>query len=66
MKFFKFIYWASWSWLIKYLSFDDQLLLLLILVDGSAGFGGLGVTCLPRDSRFAGSNPGEIDRFFKM
>ena len=28
------------------------------------GFGGLGVTCSPRDPRFAGSNPTEIDGFF--
>ena len=28
------------------------------------GLGDLGVTCLPRDPRFAGSNPVEVDRFF--
>ena len=28
-------------------------------------FGGLGVTCSPRDSRFAGSNPAEVDGFFQ-
>ena len=27
------------------------------------GLGGLGVTCLPRDPRFAGSNPAEVDGF---
>ena len=26
--------------------------------------GGLGVTCSPRDPRFAGSNPTEVDGFF--
>ena len=26
--------------------------------------GGLGVTCLPRDPRFAGSNPAEVNGFF--
>ena len=26
--------------------------------------GGLGVTCSPRDPRFAGSNPTEVDVFF--
>ena len=26
--------------------------------------GGLGVTCLPRDPRFAGSNSAEVDGFF--
>ena len=29
------------------------------------GLGGLGVTCLPRDPRFAGSNPTEVDGFFE-
>ena len=28
------------------------------------GLGGLRVTCSPRDPRFAGSNPTEIDGFF--
>ena len=27
--------------------------------------GGLGVTCSPRDSRFAGSKPAEVDGCFK-
>ena len=27
--------------------------------------GGLGVTCSPRDPRFAGSNPDEVDGFFQ-
>ena len=29
------------------------------------GFGGLGVTCSPRDPRLAGSNPAVIDGFFQ-
>ena len=29
------------------------------------GLGGLGVTCSPRDPRFAGSNPAEIDGFIR-
>ena len=29
------------------------------------GLGGLGVTCSPRDPRFAGSNPVEADGFFE-
>ena len=29
------------------------------------GLGGLGVTCSPRDSRIAGSNPTEVDGFFQ-
>ena len=28
------------------------------------GLGGLGVTCSPRDPRFAGSKPTEVDGFF--
>ena len=28
------------------------------------GLGGLGVTCSPRDPRFACSNPAEVDGFF--
>ena len=28
------------------------------------GLGGLGVKCSPRDPRFAGSNPAEVDGFF--
>ena len=27
--------------------------------------GGLGATCSPRDPRFAGSNPAEVDGFFQ-
>ena len=29
------------------------------------GLVGLGVTCSPRDSRFAGLNPAEVDGFFQ-
>ena len=29
------------------------------------GLHGLGVTCSPRGSRFAGSNPAEVDEFFQ-
>ena len=29
------------------------------------GLCGLGVTCSPRDPRFAGSNPAEVDGFFQ-
>ena len=29
------------------------------------GLGGLGVMCLPKDPRFAGSNPAEVDGFFQ-
>ena len=30
------------------------------------GLGGFGVTCSPRDLRFAGSNPAEVDGFFQL
>ena len=29
------------------------------------GLGGLKVTCSPRDPKFAGSNPAEVDGFFQ-
>ena len=32
---------------------------------GHVGLGGLGVTYSPRDPRFAGSNPAEVDGFFQ-
>ena len=32
---------------------------------GSICLGGLGVTCSPRDPRFVGSNPAEVDGFFQ-
>ena len=32
--------------------------------EGNVDLGGLGVTCSPRDPRFAGSNPAEVDGFF--
>ena len=30
------------------------------------GLGAIGVTCLPRDPRFADSNPAEVDEFFQL
>ena len=33
-------------------------------IKGEVCLGGLGVTCSPRDPRFAGSNPAEVDGFF--
>ena len=38
---------------------------LLIREISIVGLGGLGVTCSPRDPRFAGSNPAEVDGFFQ-
>ena len=37
------------------------ILLSMLLV----GLGGLGITCSPRDPRFAGSNTAEVDEFFQ-
>ena len=34
---------------------------LFFIILWIVGLGGLGVTCLPRDPRFAGSNPAEFD-----
>ena len=31
----------------------------------AVGLGDLGVTCSPRDARFAGSNTAEVDGFFQ-
>ena len=35
------------------------------LKHGGVGLGGLGVTCSPRDPRFAGSNPADVDGCFQ-
>ena len=35
-----------------------------IVIPQYVDLGGLGVTCLPRDPRFAGLNPAEVDGFF--
>ena len=35
------------------------------LVVDAVDLGGLGVTCSPRDSRLASSNPAEVDGFFQ-
>ena len=42
----------------------DLSLSLNCVLDSMAAWIGLGVTCLPRDPRFVGSNPAEIDGFF--
>ena len=38
---------------------------MYIICPPVVGLGGLGVTCSPRDPRFAGSNPAEIDGYFQ-
>ena len=45
-------------------SFDRPLMMVSISFT-LVGLGGLGVTCSPRDPRFAGSNPAEVDGFFQ-
>ena len=35
------------------------------LTHDRVGLGGLRATCSPRDPRFAGSNPAEVDGFFQ-
>ena len=35
------------------------------LVGLVVGLTGLGVTCSPRDPKFAGTNPAEVDEFFQ-
>ena len=38
---------------------------ILVVTYLDVDLGGLGVTCSPRDPRFAGSNPAEVDGFFQ-
>ena len=44
-----------------YFNRRPQFTVLIIIIN----LGGLGVTRSPRDSRFAGSNPAEVDGFFQ-
>ena len=46
------------------LSFNRKYFAFLVR-DSLVGLGGLGVTCSPRDPRFAGSKPAEVDGFFQ-
>ena len=39
--------------------------MIILLSLSKVGLGGFGVTYAPRDPRFAGSNPAEIDAFFQ-
>ena len=38
---------------------------MFMLMYNVVGLGGLGLTCSPRDPRFVGSNPAEIDEVFQ-
>ena len=44
--------------IFKCIKLTEVILWQLVLV-------GLGITCSPRDPRFAGSNPAEVDGFFQ-
>ena len=48
----------------NYFCVKATLLLHHLTIMSSVGLGGLGVTCSPREPRFAGSNPTEIGGFF--
>ena len=43
----------------------SSLLVFVCLYNEIIGLGGLGITCSPRDLRFVGSNPAEVDGFFR-
>ena len=38
---------------------------IILVTNALVCLGGLGVMCSPRDPRFAGSNPAEVDGFFQ-
>ena len=44
---------------------EKKLGVLIKLKLAPVGLGGLGVMCLPRNPRFAGSNPVEVNGFFQ-
>ena len=45
--------------------FSRNLLSVGETISLAVGLGGVGVTCSPRDPRFAGSKPTEVDGFFQ-
>ena len=51
--------YLKWNKLIENVGF------IVVIKWQQVSLGGLGVTCLPRDPRFAGSNPAEIDGYFQ-
>ena len=46
-------------WILKHILKNKSM-----AYSSQVGLGGLGVTCSPRDPRFAGSNPTEVDGYF--
>ena len=54
------IYWI----LLLFITILADCVKFSILNQHIVSLGGLGVTCSPRDLRFAGSNPAEVDGFF--
>ena len=49
--------------LLQYKLFN-MIIKISITID-NVDLGGIGITCLPRDPKFAGSNPAEVDGFFQ-
>ena len=41
------------------------IIIVIVIIIIIFGLGGLGITCSPRDPRFAGSNPAEVNAFFQ-
>ena len=52
--------------LIVDLGVDGSIILEWIHQEIGVDLGSLGVTCSPRDPRFAGSNPTEVDGFYRI
>ena len=57
--------WVMWLILGSTRIFQQELKVSWKVSVIHVGLGDLGVTCSPRDPRFAGSNPTEIDGFFR-
>ena len=49
----------------SYLVLMNEVIKWQIVYLHQVGLGGLRITCSPRDPRFAGSNPAEVDGFFQ-
>ena len=50
---------------VFFTNFRYSLYILYFYIFFIAGLGDLGVTCSPRNPRFAGSNPAEVDGFYQ-
>ena len=47
------------------MEYSSKSLQILLLSVAYVGLGGLGVTCSPRDPKFEGSNPTDVEEFFQ-